>query len=206
MNRYLVTWGNSGIGRAVISKILEQDSGNHVVSLDQKLWSREKEEHVHEFVIDLTSCWEIEKFIKSAKENNRSFTHLVNNAGFQESFDILDSTINKWRSLFSLHLDAAFMLCQYVCNDMISRWVKWTITNITSIHDTIIRDIAHYSSSKAALAMFSNELAVEVAKHGIRVNLVAPGAIKTALIEKDLTTSELVEKAAWQKMLCLIQR
>lgn len=44
--------------------------------------------------------------------------------------------------------------------------------------------------------MFSNELAVEVAKHGIRVNLVAPGAIKTALIEKDLTTSELVEKAA----------
>ena len=50
---------------------------------------------------------------------------------------------------------------------------------ISSLHDTILRLQPHYSTSKAAVAMLIRELAYELGPHGIRVNAVSPGSIRS---------------------------
>ena len=66
---------------------------------------------------------------------------------------------------------------------MIKNKVEGSIINITSIHSQIIRDMAHYSSSKAALEMLTKELAYKLAKYNIRVNAIGPSMVRTKLFE-----------------------
>ncbi len=51
---------------------------------------------------------------------------------------------------------------------------------VSSLHDSFIRTVPHYSASKAAVAMLVNELAHEFGPHGIRVNAVSPGFVPKA--------------------------
>lgn len=70
--------------------------------------------------------------------------------------------------------------------------------NITSIHSHIIREIAHYSSAKAALNMLTREFAYRLSSSNIRVNSVLPGSINTPLLQKDLYNDSLLKEAASQ--------
>ena len=63
---------------------------------------------------------------------------------------------------------------------------------VSSLHDTFIRTRPHYSASKAAVAMLVKELANELAPHGIRVNAVSPGVVRTR--HNPVATSE---QEAW---------
>lgn len=70
---------------------------------------------------------------------------------------------------------------------------RGSIVFISSLHDRFVSGQAHYSTSKAAIAMLSRELAKQLAPHRIRVNTISPGWIRTA---EDTTTREQVEKHA----------
>jgi len=64
---------------------------------------------------------------------------------------------------------------------------------ISSLHDRFVAGQAHYSVSKAAVAMLTRELAKQLAPHRIRVNAISPGWVRTA---EDTTTREQIEKHA----------
>jgi NAD(P)-dependent dehydrogenase (short-subunit alcohol dehydrogenase family) len=68
-----------------------------------------------------------------------------------------------------------------------------SIVFISSLHDRFVAGQAHYSASKAAVAMLSRELAKQLAPHRIRVNAISPGWIRTA---EDTTSREQMEKHA----------
>lgn len=99
--------------------------------------------------------------------------------------------------MYTITVYASVVLSQRFAKRFIKNWfLNGRILNITSIHSEIIREIPHYSSAKAALKMRSKEFSHALKDYNITVNCIAPGAILTPLLQKDLSTPELCKNAA----------
>lgn len=103
---------------------------------------------------------------------------VVNNAALQpvRPFDEIDS--DEWRRVLAANLDAAFLVVRAAAARMRRRGAAGAIVNIGSIEG---RDPApghaHYAVSKAGIAMLTRSAALELGRHGIRVNAVSPGLV-----------------------------
>lgn len=82
-----------------------------------------------------------------------------------------------WDSMIEVNLRSGFFLGRAVGAHMRERKIKGRILYITSLHREVPRNLAHYSASKAGMTMVMKELARALARDGIRVNAIAPGAI-----------------------------
>lgn len=203
-NFILITGGANGIGLSITKKFY--NNGDNLIVIDKDIIglsklkqqvSRGKNSIIVEKV-DLSSDKEISKFLLKLKKENIVIQHLINNAGYQENVGIFNLKLNQWRKLFRVNLEACLLLSQFVAKQMVKNRITGSIINITSIHCKIIRDMAHYSSAKAALEMLTKELAYKLAEYNIRVNAVAPGAINTSLIRQDLKNKKLLQSAVKQ--------
>lgn len=106
---------------------------------------------------------------------------LVNNAGFQYTVPVLDTTIDQWRRTQAVNLEAQFVLCKLVAPYMIAHGYG-RIVNIASTQAIAAEaNVAAYAASKGGVAAFTRSLAVELAPHNILVNAIAPGAIHTPM-------------------------
>ncbi len=79
--------------------------------------------------------------------------------------------------MHAVNLDAGFHLARELARDLIARREPGSILFLTSLHAGTPRNLPHYSTAKAALAMLVRELAKTLGRHGIRVNALVPGAI-----------------------------
>ena len=82
-----------------------------------------------------------------------------------------------WDSMVEVNLRSGFFLGRAVGVHMRERKIKGRILYITSLHRDVARNLPHYSASKAGMTMVMKELARTLARDGIRVNAIAPGAI-----------------------------
>jgi 3-oxoacyl-[acyl-carrier protein] reductase len=94
----------------------------------------------------------------------------------------LDVTLEAWRRMVTVNLEAGFVLGQRAGRHMREtaadgRGPRGRMLFVTSLHAETPRNLPHYSASKAGLTMLVKELARALGPHGIRVNAVAPGAI-----------------------------
>lgn len=98
------------------------------------------------------------------------------------------TTDEDWRRMFAVHVDGTFFVTRAVLPDMIARGAG-SIVNVASVCGLVgcIGSPA-YSAAKAAIVGFSRSLAKEVGNQGVRVNVVAPGYIDTAITPVRSTT------------------
>lgn len=184
----------SGIGAAVYKKANEQYPNLKLILLDKKEIKVISANHLF-YKIDLAESASLKKFFSEIKRFDIEF--LINTAGYQENVDILEISIDKLKKMQDVTVNSIFLIEQAVAKNMIANKLdNKAIVNVTSIHSKIIREIAHYSSAKAALEMLSRELAYSLSKYNIRVNCVAPGSTDTPLLRKDLYNEELFNKAS----------
>lgn len=107
---------------------------------------------------------------------------LVNNAGVTRETPILDMSEEDWDVVMSTNAKGLFLMTQAVAKAMKERQSGGSIINIVSILG--LRQggmVSSYAASKAAALQFTKVSALELARHGIRVNAIAPGYIKTDL-------------------------
>lgn len=105
---------------------------------------------------------------------------LVNNAGVADTKASIELTEADWRLVLDTNLDGAWRMAQAVAKSMIAARRPGSIVNIASILG--LRQATHllaYAAAKAALVQLTKALALEWARHGIRVNAIAPGYIVT---------------------------
>ncbi|GLW24319.1 oxidoreductase [Microbispora amethystogenes] len=107
---------------------------------------------------------------------------LVNNAGTGTAEPLLDIGYDRWREVVAVDLDGPFLCSQRAARRMIERGAGGRIINVTSVHEEYPRlGAGPYCAAKGGLRMLSRTLALELARHGITVNTVAPGEIATPM-------------------------
>ena len=121
---------------------------------------------------------------------------LVNNAGTGDpTADFLKLSYDEWRKVLATDLDGAFLCSQRAAGRMVDAGSGGRIVNITSVHEHVPREGASaYCASKGGLGLLTKVMALELARHGILVNSVAPGEISTPMTGAEDTDPTTVEK------------
>jgi NAD(P)-dependent dehydrogenase (short-subunit alcohol dehydrogenase family) len=105
---------------------------------------------------------------------------LVNNAGIAATRPFLDHTEADWDQVMAVDLRGAFRVAQAVARRMVAAGQEGVIVNIASIlGERVIPGVAGYSAAKAGLVQLTRQMALELARHRIRVNALAPGYVAT---------------------------
>ncbi len=151
---------------------------------------------------------EISIMVRDASSHLGDIDILVNNAGIQYVSSVEDFPLNKWNDIIAVNLTAAFCTSQAVWKSMKAK--KWgRIINISSAHGLVASENkSAYVASKHGLIGLTKSLALEGAGHGITVNAICPGFVKTPLVEKqildlakqnNIPEAEVIQKNILQK-------
>src|SRR4051794_18124500 len=125
---------------------------------------------------------------------------LVNNAGVEKPFDLVDMPLDEWRKVLDVNLTGAFLCSREAARIMLeSPDTSRAIIMMSSVHEVIPwKKFSHYCASKGGMKLFAQSIARELAPHGIRVTSVAPGAIDTpinaSVLADPLATKEVLDE------------
>jgi len=207
----IVTGGSSGIGKAV-AYAMGKDCANVVVNyLSGK---EEAEEIAHDISIskhhgtaiavqaDVSREEDVQALFKTAKEKYGTVDILVANAGLQQDAPFHEMTLKQWQKVIDVNLTGQFLCSRAAVREFLERGMRpdvskalGKIVHMSSVHQ-IIPWAGHvnYASSKGGLVMLMESLAQEYGPQKIRVNSIAPGAIKTPINEDAWGTPEALQK------------
>lgn len=187
----IVTGSSRGIGKA-IALDLAGNGANVVVNCRTRVDLAREVAHeiesagVAALVVqsDLSKEEGAEKLVSACVERFGSVDALVNNAGVAHLQPIESMDERTLLEVISVDLLSCFYTSKYAVDDMVKRGTRGAIVNISSILGMIgLRGGTAYAAAKGGLNGFTTCLAREVARHGITVNGIAPGYVKTEMIE-----------------------
>ena len=132
---------------------------------------------------DLRNSASVASMAETAQKEFGFIGTLVNNAGIARQMLFTDITDGDWDDMIGIHLSGTFRCCRAFLPEMIRRR-EGTILNISSMWgQTGASCEVHYSAAKAGVIGLTKALAKEVGLSGITVNCIAPGAIRTAMLD-----------------------
>ena len=141
--------------------------------------------------MDVTEAQSVEAGVHAAETELGAITILVNNSGIALPGPVLDQSEEDWSRVLETNLNGARRVAQAVARHMIRLGHGGTIVNIASILGFRVRTrVSAYAASKAALIQLTRSMAVEWARHSIRVNALAPGYIVTDLNREFLASPQ----------------
>ncbi|MFI2431583.1 2,3-dihydro-2,3-dihydroxybenzoate dehydrogenase [Streptomyces sp. NPDC018693] len=184
----LVTGAAGGIGEAVVRALAAR--GVRVVAVDRNAERlREIAKEIDEtggraeaFVADVTSSAEVEGLVADVEGTVGPIDYLVNGAGVLRLGEARTLTDEEWAITFAVNTSGVFFVSRAVVNRMVARRRGAIVTIASNAAGTARTEMSAYAASKAAATMFTKCLGLEVAKHGIRANLVAPGSTDTPML------------------------
>ncbi len=187
--RAFVTGGASGIGAAIVRAL--DDAGAHIVVADidktraQTLAATLNTDTAVE--IDVRDRVSVERAVQEAITALGGIDLLVANAGVSTMRRAVDLTDNDWDYNFDVNARGVFLTNQIVCRHFLAEGHKGVIVNTASLAAKVGAPLlAHYSASKFAVLGWTQALAREMAPHGIRVNAVCPGFVRTSMQEREI--------------------
>lgn len=189
-HRALITGASRGIGRAVALRLARE--GYYIAGCQSSLSedAAKTEAEVRATGVpcyfapcDVADPGAVDAFIRAAEDELGPLNMLVNNAGITRDQPLVLGTYNDWNDVIATNLTGT----RNLCHALAFRFMKnrsGVIVNMSSVAG-IYGNVGQtaYAASKAGIIGFSKSLAKEVAVYGIRVNVVAPGFIETAMTD-----------------------
>ncbi len=139
------------------------------------------------FHADVSDSRQCEDMMTKFIERFGKIDVLINNAGGALKIPdggFEDIPVEYWDNQINLNLSSAYYTSRIAIRDMLAKGIRGRIINISSIHAQVTwvkRKMLPYCAAKGGLNMLTKSLGVEVAKHGIGVNCIAPGFIMTKI-------------------------
>jgi meso-butanediol dehydrogenase/(S,S)-butanediol dehydrogenase/diacetyl reductase len=190
----IVTGGGKGIGRAISLGFARE--GAHVVIgyNSDKRAAEETAESVRSsgveslvLKVDVTRKEDCEALVNEAVDRFGRIDVAVNNAGVSTMSWVVDMTEEEWDFNMDVNAKGVFLGCQAQTRRFVQQGEGGRIVIVASIASKRpVPLLAHYAASKYAVLGFAKSLAMEVATHGITVNCVCPGLVKTSMQEREI--------------------
>jgi len=201
----LVTGANSGIGRAValalgaagadvlVNYIEGDQAANDVVAGIQAVGSRALTHRA-----DVSNEGEVEQMFVRAIRELGTIDILVANAGLQRDSPLPTMTLEQWNTVIGVNLTGQFLCARAATREFLRRGIVKSVSLaagkiicMSSVHQMIPwGGHANYAASKGGIMMLMESMAQELAPHHIRVNGIAPGAIRTPINRSAWETPE----------------
>lgn len=177
----IITGASQGIGYAIALKFASQ--GANVIMADIKPPTHIP--HNARYInCDVGDKQAVENLVKSAGR----IDILVNNAGIIHASDFLDLSEEAFDKVLRVNLKGAFLMGQAAAKNMVQDNIKGVIINMSSVNAVLaIPNQTAYNVSKGGLKQLTNNMALSLAPHGIRVNAIGPGSINTEMMATILT-------------------
>lgn len=200
----LITGSSSGIG-AEIGRAFAKVGANVILNYPEESEEAKAQQIVREIEDKKFSCIAIKADVSKEDEVLAMFDTilgefgtldiLVANAGIQRDSKFIDMSLEDWRQVIEVNLTGAFLCAREAAKEFLRRGVvpersvaAGKIIFTSSVHQVIPwAEHANYAASKGGIALLMKTIAQELAPHRVRVNAIAPGAIKTS-----------INKAAWE--------
>lgn len=192
----IVTGASSGIGKAC-AVALGKEGANVVVNYAGN--SKGADEAVEEIKstgaqaiavkADVSQEDQVKAMFATAVETFGTVDILVNNAGLQKDAAFVDMTLEDWNFVIAVNLTGQFLCAREATREFIRRGRRPEVSRslgkiicMSSVHEMIPwAGHVNYAASKGGVMLFMKSIAQELGEHGIRINSIAPGAIKTPI-------------------------
>ena len=176
--RALVTGGANGIGRAIVERFVAEGAAVATVDVEPV---DDLGANVAVFQSDLAETDDLGALLDEVEERLGPLDLLVNNAGIFEAAPAVELSLAAYRRVLAVNLDAPVFLAARAARGMMRRGYG-RIVNITSIHGRFGEEQAlSYDIAKGGLEQATRTLAIELSRHGVLVNAVAPGFVSTRM-------------------------
>ena len=209
-----MTGANSGIGEAaaialgqagadvVVNYVTGEDSAEAVVDTIRRSGA-----NAYTHKADVSQEDQVEDMFRHMVERFGTVDILVNNAGLQRDASFQEMTLAQWNTVIGVNLTGQFLCARAAVREFVRRGIvpavscaAGKIICMSSVHETIPwAGHANYASSKGGIMLLMKSLAQEVAPRRIRVNSIAPGAIRTPI-----NTSAWSTPAAYDQLMTLV--
>ena len=194
----LVTGGDSGIGQGVCFELAAHGAAvavNYVGAPDEgERMAAEIEAGGGKALavkMDVASESDVQQAFAKANDAFDGIDLLVNNAGVEKPFTLLEMPLETWQKVIDVNLTGAFLCAREAARTMRDRKTPGVIVNMSSVHEQIAWErFSHYCASKGGMKLFAQSIAKELAPLGIRVVNVAPGAVDTPINKSVLENAE----------------
>lgn len=205
----LVTGGSSGIGAAVATAMAEAGAA---VVINYHGGETEAGRMVDGITAaggraiavgaDVANETEVEALFARACRDFGTVDILVNNAGLQKDAPFADMSLRDWNTVIGVNLTGQFLCARAAVREFLRRGVRPEVSRaagkiicMSSVHQRIAwAGHANYAASKGGVKLLMETLAQELAPHRIRVNALAPGAIRTPINHAAWETEDALKK------------
>lgn len=211
MSAAIITGGASGIGKAIGEALAKR--GVEVVLADRQLDLAEKvADQIRKSggnavaeELDVRSFSAFDALAKRTVERSKTIDYLFNNAGIGVGGEMSDYALEDWDDVIDVNLRGVTNGIQAVYPIMI-RQGSGHIVNTASMAGLVAAPEGSYSATKHAVVGLSKALRIEARKHGVKVSVLCPGAIRTPILTggkygriKIATTEDKIMKQ-WEKL------
>ena len=204
----ILTGASRGIGHATVKRF--SSAGWRVITCSRHAfpedcpWEAGPEDHMQIDLSDFQALPDSINILRS-KLAPGGLNALVNNAAISPKepsgnrLDSISTEMDDWRHVFRVNFFAPIMLARGLFKEL--KRSNGAIVNVTSIAGVRVHPFAGtaYATSKAALASLTREMAADFGPHGIRVNAIAPGEIKTSILSPS-TEEQLIPEIPMRRL------
>lgn len=205
----VVTGGSSGIGEAVVRQLAKAGAN---VAINYRSGAEAAANLVRDIEAsgrqaiavqaDVSQEEQVVAMFDRVRDRFGTFDILVANAGLQKDAALTEMTLADWNIVISVNLTGQFLCCREATKEFLQKGVRPEISRsagkiicMSSVHQAIPwAGRANYAASKGGVDMMMQSMAQELAASKIRINSIAPGAIKTPINQSAWEDPESLER------------